>query len=111
MLGTLPHCLRRCELDRRLERAKQAATVGIPFHRRNQGECIRKLTLRFDGLCVDSFETGSPDGRRGTVRGHDTRVTEFCATPYSPCKPTTGCGGVTSFNCARHEAEEPLPPR
>ena len=77
---------------------------------------MRKLSLQLDALLVDSFETGSRDDLRGTVRGRDTRVTEFCATPYNPCKPTTGCGGVTSINCARHDdgpvaaAEPQLPP-
>jgi len=74
---------------------------------------MRKLTLALDELQVDSFETGSPGERRGTVRGHDTGVTEFCATPYKPCRPTTGCG-VTSINCQRqddpHHAEPQLPP-
>ena len=71
---------------------------------------MRKLTLQLDALLVDSFETGRKEEVRGTVRGHDTRVTEFCATPFSPCKPTTGCGGVTSYNCARHD-NEPQPAR
>lgn len=76
---------------------------------------MRKFTLELDALHVDSFETGEKEELRGTVRGHDTRVTEFCATPYKPCKPSTGCGGVTSINCARHDDPEPgrveqLPP-
>ena len=71
---------------------------------------MRKLMLQLDALHVDSFDTGSPDDRRGTVRGHDTGVTEFCATPYSPCKPTTGCTGQTSINCARYEDERAAAP-
>jgi hypothetical protein len=71
---------------------------------------MRKLTLQLDALRVDSFDTGSPHDRAGTVRGHDTGVTEFCATPYSPCKPTTGCGGPTSIHCARHDDERPVAP-
>jgi hypothetical protein len=67
-----------------------------------------KLTLKLDGLLVDSFETGSPEERRGTVRAHDTGVTEFCVTPYRPCKPSTGC--PTSVGCARHDGPEPLLP-
>ena len=78
---------------------------------------MRKLALHLDALLVDSFETGSPRDLHGTVRGHDTGVTEFCATPYSPCKPTTGCGGQTSIHCARYEderaaaADPQLPPK
>ena len=52
---------------------------------------MRKLNLQLDTLAVDSFETGTAADRQGTVRGHDTAVTEFCNTPYKPCKPTTGC--------------------
>jgi hypothetical protein len=91
--------------------------AGVPINRPSTKEkAMRKLSLQLDALLVDSFETGSPHDRSGTVRGHDTRVTEFCATPYKPCKPTTGCGGVTSVDCARHDdgppaaAEPQLPP-
>jgi hypothetical protein len=69
---------------------------------------MRKLTLRVDELQVDSFDTGR-GGRRGTVRGNDTQVTEwctgypdciskkpYCATPadtcYGSCECTNGCG-------------------
>ncbi|MFL5540554.1 MAG: hypothetical protein ACJ8J0_16305 [Longimicrobiaceae bacterium] len=69
---------------------------------------MRKLLLQLDALQVESFETGSMVDRRGTVRGHDTRETEFCATPYKPCKPTYGCGGVTLNLCARHDDDEVL---
>jgi hypothetical protein len=71
---------------------------------------MRKLMLELDELQVESFETGSSLERRGTVRGHDTRETEFCPTPFKPCKPTTGC--PTYVNCARHDDDnEPqLPP-
>jgi len=72
---------------------------------------MRKLTLQLDALHVDSFETGARDERRGTVHGRDTGVTEFCATPYSPCKPTTGCGGQTSIHCARYEDERAVAPQ
>ncbi|HEX8246251.1 MAG TPA: hypothetical protein VF541_22290 [Longimicrobium sp.] len=70
---------------------------------------MRKLNLQLDHLHVDSFETGTAADRQGTVRGHDTAVTEFCNTPYKPCKPTTGC--PTSVNCARHDDEPQLPPK
>ncbi|MBV9107774.1 MAG: pinensin family lanthipeptide [Gemmatimonadetes bacterium] len=67
---------------------------------------MRKLSLEIDDLQVDSFETGLGSDRRGTVRGHDTRVTEFCMTPYSPCKPTTGCPTRVATTCARQDDEE-----
>jgi len=66
---------------------------------------MRKLTLQLDALRVDSFETGLAEHLRGTVRGHDTRETEFCPTPFSPCKPTQAC--PTRLNCARQEDEIP----
>jgi hypothetical protein len=67
---------------------------------------MRKLSLEIDNLQVDSFETGIGADRRGTVRGHDTRYTEFCATPYSPCKPTTGCATSVATTCARHDDQD-----
>lgn len=45
---------------------------------------MRKLALYPDALRVDSFETGSLDGTRGTVRGHDTRITEWCNSRSCP---------------------------
>jgi hypothetical protein len=41
---------------------------------------MKKLMLELDALAVDSFDTGGEAGSRGTVRGHDTRYTEFCNT-------------------------------
>ncbi len=67
---------------------------------------MRKLNLQLDTLRVDSFDTGSAEDRRGTVRGHDTRITEWCATPYSPCKPTQAAG-CNTYTCARHDDEVP----
>lgn len=64
---------------------------------------MRKLTLQLEALTVDSFTAGEAEDRRGTVRGHDTRVTEFCS--MKPCKPSSVCPTVDT--CARvDEAEE-----
>jgi hypothetical protein len=63
---------------------------------------MKKLTLQLDNLHVDSFQTGEADDRRGTVRGHDTRVTEFCS--MKPCKPSSVC--PTYDTCARHDDAE-----
>jgi hypothetical protein len=52
---------------------------------------MRKLTLQLDALRVDTFETGDPAGPLGTVRGHDSRITEFCYT--------WNCGGATRRSC------------
>jgi len=64
---------------------------------------MRKLTLQLDHLRVDSFDTGEIGGR-GTVRGNDTAVTEFCTgypdcgvskprchTPKDTCYQSCGC--------------------
>lgn len=69
---------------------------------------MRKLNLQLDELTVDSFETGEALERRGTVRGHDTRETEFCPTPFKPCKPTQAC--PTHIDCARNDDDPQLPP-
>lgn len=69
---------------------------------------MRKLAMQLDELQVESFETGEAQDRHGTVRGHDDRVTEFCPTPFKPCKPTQAC--PTSVNCARHDEEPQVPP-
>jgi hypothetical protein len=76
---------------------------------------MKKLTLEMDALRVESFETGE-EARGGTVRGHDTRITEWCQSTYVGCKPTIGC--VTRLNCARGDDEIPaamgepqLPPK
>jgi hypothetical protein len=39
---------------------------------------MNKLALRLDDLVVESFATTQPDGRVGTVRGHE--VTPACGT-------------------------------
>ncbi len=52
---------------------------------------MKKLTLEVDALAVESFATGNSAEVRGTVRGHDTRVTEFCNTrscAYTRCCAT-----------------------
>jgi len=77
---------------------------------------MKKLTLTLENLRVDSFETGLGDDLRGSVRGHDTRETEFCPTPFKPCRPTQAC--PTVYTCARHDDDAPgvhggpqLPPK
>lgn len=45
---------------------------------------MRKLTLHPDALLVESFETGSLAGTHGTVRGHDSRITEWCNSRSCP---------------------------
>jgi hypothetical protein len=61
---------------------------------------MRKLALYPDALRVESFETGSLDGTRGTVRGHDTRITEWCNSRSCP----NGC------TIMEGEADFPPPP-
>lgn len=45
---------------------------------------MRKLVLHLDALRVESFATGSLSAARGTVRGHDTRITEWCNSRSCP---------------------------
>lgn len=59
---------------------------------------MKKLSLDLDHLAVESFATGTEETVRGTVRGNDTRITEFC---HSRSCPGTAC-------CA---LEEPQPNR
>jgi hypothetical protein len=85
---------------------------------------MRKLSLRMDDLAVESFHTGAPAGRQGTVRSHgdstgcsygspdftlcDATCNVPCAesgecTPACPwntvqCNPTPGCPG-TALSC------------
>lgn len=63
---------------------------------------MKKLTLDLDMLAVDSFATGDAADGRGTVRGHDTRFTEFCNTKK------TNCGNTCDPLCAV-EAAAPQP--
>ena len=64
---------------------------------------MRKLTLQLDTLEVGSFDTSEAKGR-GTVRGNDTIVTEWCTgypdcgvsrpgcqTPNNTCYGSCGC--------------------
>jgi hypothetical protein len=62
---------------------------------------MRKVTLDVDGLHVDSFATGDAAAARGTVRGHDTRYTEFCNT--------RSCGVYTHCCLAADEAKPAEP--
>ncbi len=65
---------------------------------------MAKLTLKIESLRVDSFATGDPRARCGTVRGNDTVETEWCTgypdcgvsqqgcqTPRRTCYGTCGC--------------------
>lgn len=63
---------------------------------------MRKLALHLDALLVESFETGSLDGTRGTVRGHDTRITEWCNSRSCP----HGCTIVEAELPAAAEPQE-----
>jgi len=62
---------------------------------------MKKLMLDLDALAVDSFATGSEAAARGTVRGHDTRYTEFCNT--------RSCG-VYTHCCLAADEDAPPPP-
>lgn len=59
---------------------------------------MKKLSMDVEALAVESFATGENAAGRGTVRGHDTRYTEFCNT--------RSCGVYTHCCLA---AEEPRP--
>jgi hypothetical protein len=61
---------------------------------------MKKLLLDLDALRVDSFATGDGAAARGTVRGHDTRYTEFCNT--------RSCGAYTQC-CLAADAEDAPP--
>lgn len=61
---------------------------------------MKKMTLRIEGLAVESFATGQGADARGTVRGQDgegcTQVdTCLCKTAYYHC----GTGPETIFSC------------
>ena len=60
---------------------------------------MKKLMLDVETLAVESFATGRNAAGRGTVRGHDTRYTEFCNT--------RSCGVYT--HCCLAADEAPLP--
>jgi len=51
---------------------------------------MKKLMLDVGTLAVESFDMGENAAGRGTVRGHDTRYTEFCNT--RTCGVLTHCG-------------------
>ena len=62
---------------------------------------MKKLMLDLDTLAVDSFATGEADLARGTVRGNDTRITEFCnsrSCPGTACCTTLGEEGQPQPN-------------
>jgi hypothetical protein len=71
---------------------------------------MRKLSLKVDALEVDSFSIDNGEGARGTVRGKDTIITEWCtgypdcisrrcATPADTCYGSCGCtNGCPEFS-------------
>jgi hypothetical protein len=62
---------------------------------------MKKLMLDVETLAVESFATGDAAAGRGTVRGHDTRYTEFCNT--------RSCGIYTHCCLAAAEEAPPAP--
>ncbi|HET7228820.1 MAG TPA: hypothetical protein VFJ16_02325 [Longimicrobium sp.] len=69
---------------------------------------MKKLMLELDALAVDSFATGDAADGRGTVRGHDTRYTEFCGT--RTCGYPTYCGCQVVGEDARQQPAKPDEP-
>jgi hypothetical protein len=67
---------------------------------------MRKLVLHLDALLVESFETGSLAGIHGTVRGHDTRITEWCNSRSCPNGCTRIEGDYLPPPAAAAEPEE-----
>ena len=63
---------------------------------------MNKLALRLEDLTVDSFETQTPRGTRGTVRGHDSAYISMdlgCQGTFNPqntcasgCQPGESVG-------------------
>jgi hypothetical protein len=68
---------------------------------------MKKLMLDVDGLTVESFATGENAAGRGTVRGHDTRYTEFCNT--RTCGVITQCGCQLADEHRPAGQQEPVP--
>jgi hypothetical protein len=68
---------------------------------------MKKLMLDLDALSVDSFATGDEAAARGTVRGHDTRYTEFCGT--RTCGYPTYCGCQVAAEDAPQQAKPDEP--
>jgi hypothetical protein len=68
---------------------------------------MKKLMLDLDALAVDSFTTGDAAAERGTVRGHDTRYTEWCHS--RSCPYLTACCAVAEDAAAQPaKADEPF---
>lgn len=62
---------------------------------------MRKITLSLDHLAVESFETATVDGDRGTVQAHfaPTYNGADCGSAYDAC-PTGLCAPTsTPRNC------------
>jgi hypothetical protein len=69
---------------------------------------MKKLMLDLDALAVETFTTGEAAAMRGTVRGNDTRVTEFCNTKRS-CQ-YTACGDACVAEDAAPQPAKPDEP-
>jgi len=69
---------------------------------------MKKLMLDVDALAVGSFATGDADAARGTVRGNDTRYTEFCNTKQT-CQYTI-CGTACVVEGAAPQPAKPDEP-
>jgi hypothetical protein len=67
-----------------------------------QEKPMKKLSLEIEALAVDTFTTGDAGAGRGTVRGHDTRYTEFCNT--------RSCGAYT-YCCLAADEPKPAEPQ
>lgn len=67
---------------------------------------MHRHKLRLEALEVDSFQTTSIVGARGTVRGHDTVFTENCTRftcpTFKPGCPTAGetCPASCADGCS-----------
>lgn len=68
---------------------------------------MKKLTLRLDALKVESFGTDRGAGSRGTVRGHDTRETEWCSW-YDPCETLDTCANPCDLTPLCPDTEAPV---
>jgi hypothetical protein len=66
---------------------------------------MKKLSLDLDRLSVESFATGTEESARGTVRGNDTRITEFC---HSRSCPGTACCALEDGQPQANKADEPF---
>jgi hypothetical protein len=66
---------------------------------------MKKLSLDLDRLAVESCATGTEETVRGTVRGNDTRITEFC---HSRSCPGTACCALEEAQPQPNRVDEPF---